>query len=66
MRDQAGLEAIVNLSCGHAEKRISLLHGKQVIKCIECGAPTIIEITINQEGFVSLFEVYPWEGTDDV
>ena len=43
----------INLYCGCAERRITVLHGKQVIKCPNCGRKTVVVIEINSKDEVS-------------
>ena len=52
-----GSQIIINLQCGHGEKRVTLLHGHQKIECPECGRVTDIYIKINDNDEVSSFEV---------
>lgn len=47
----------VNLYCGCCEVRVTLLHGKQAIKCPHCGKTTVVVIEINLKDEVSYFKV---------
>ena len=49
---------IINLQCGCGEKRITLLHGQQRIKCPQCGKETVVEIKINSDDEVGSMKVY--------
>lgn len=53
-----GSVILINLHCGCSEKRITVLHGEQRIKCPECGSMTVIKIQINSNDEVDRFEVY--------
>jgi len=47
----------VNLFCGCDERRITAIHGKQVIKCPQCGKTTVVLIEINSKGEVGSMKV---------
>ena len=47
----------ITLACGCCERRVTLLHGKQVIKCPECGKETVVLIEINKKDEVGYFKV---------
>jgi len=48
---------VITLACGHSERRITLAHGKQAIKCPDCGKETVAIIEINKQGEVVYFKV---------
>lgn len=48
----------VNLFCGCEERDVTLIRGKQVIKCPKCGTKTAIEISANDKGEVSYVNIY--------
>lgn len=47
----------VNLFCGCCEVRVTLLHGKQTIKCPQCGKTTVVVIEINSKDEVRYLKV---------
>lgn len=47
----------INLFCGCSERRITILHGKQVIRCPECGKKTVVVIEINSNDEVGHMKV---------
>ncbi len=53
-----GSVILINLQCGCTEKRITVLHGNQEIKCPECGKRTDVEIRINSNDEVENLRVY--------
>jgi len=57
MAMKEGEMAVITLSCGCCERRVTLLHGKQVIKCPECHKDTVVLIEINRNNEVGFFQV---------
>jgi predicted RNA-binding Zn-ribbon protein involved in translation (DUF1610 family) len=48
---------LITLACGCCERRVTALHGKQVIKCPNCKKETVVIIEINRNNEVGYFKV---------
>ena len=57
MAMKEGDVAVITLACGCGERRVTLLHGKQVIKCPNCHKETVVLIEINRNNEVGYFKV---------
>ena len=49
MELEVGSVVPVNLECGCAEKRITLIRGTQDIKCSRCGKTTHIKVYVDDD-----------------
>ena len=57
MPQREGDIVLITLACGCCERRVTLLHGKQAIKCPDCRKETVVVIEINQNNEVEHFRV---------
>lgn len=60
MAQREGDVVMITLACGCSERRVTLLHGKQTIRCPTCRNQTVVLVEINRNGTVGRFRVRPW------